>query len=64
MSIENPDENCNIEIYNAQGQLVRQISANASKSEFLVDLSNQSKGIYFVRITGKSVSEMKKLILE
>ncbi len=64
MSIENPDENCNIEIYNAQGQLVRQISANASKSELLIDLSNQSKGIYFVRITGKSVSEMKKLILE
>jgi M6 family metalloprotease-like protein len=64
LSIENPDENCNLEIYNAQGQLIRQISANASKSELLIDLSNQSKGIYFVRITGKSVSEMKKLILE
>lgn len=64
VSIKNPGENSNIEIYNVQGQLIRQISANDSKSDLMLDLSNQSKGIYFVRMTGKSVSEMKKLILE
>jgi len=63
VSLENPGENCNLEIYNAQGQIIRQIWAN-SKSNQVIDLSNQPKGIYFIRITGKSVSEMKKLILE
>jgi PKD repeat protein len=63
VSLENPGENCNLEIYNVQGQLIRQIWANSSSNQ-VIDLSGQPKGIYFVRITGKSVSEMKKLILE
>ena len=63
ISLENTGESCNLEIYNAQGQIIRQIQAN-SKSNQALDLSGQPKGLYFVKMTGNSSPETKKLILD
>lgn len=63
VSSKNLSENCILEIYNAQGQMIRQFAAN-SKSNQVLDLSGQPKGLYFVKMTGNQISETKKLVLE
>jgi len=63
VSSKNFSENCILEIYNAQGQMIRQFAAN-SKSNQVLDLSGQPKGLYFVKMTGNQISETKKLVLE
>jgi M6 family metalloprotease-like protein len=66
VSFENAGPPCKLEIYNTQGQMIRQVQSNSSNTTqtLNLDLSVQPRGLYFVRMTGNSVSETQKLILE
>ena len=47
-----------IEIYNSQGILIK------NSNELKIDLSKEAKGIYFVKITTKSGTVVKRLVLK
>lgn len=51
----------NCEIFAVNGQLMKQISLGSYRET--VDLSGYSKGVYFIRLSGKEKSSIKKLIL-
>lgn len=64
-TIENPDLNIQkIKIMNVLGQIVFE-EANVRTEKFVVDLTNQAKGVYFVELTGATNNSItKKLIVE
>ncbi|MFT3911101.1 MAG: T9SS type A sorting domain-containing protein [Ferruginibacter sp.] len=51
-----------INIHNMNGQLVKQLSSNEEAVQ--IDVSGLSKGIYSLRINGKAVNEVRKLIVK
>ncbi len=51
-----------IELINSKGQLIETIKAKSNKT--LIDLSKQSKGIYFVKVVTEKGVGVKKVILE
>ena len=54
--------NCKMEIYNLQGERIYQ--SGITNTEFDLDLSNQTNGVYFVKIyTGQSVLT-KKIVIQ
>jgi hypothetical protein len=57
--------NRDISVYNVSGELVydKKISSNNS-TDYLIDLSNFTKGIYFLRVTGNDDVFNQKLIIE
>lgn len=63
--VDNPDLNIQkIKILNVLGQIVFEESG-IKTGKFIIDISNENKGIYFVEFTGKSGNTVtKKLILE
>lgn len=59
-------ENCeysDIVVLNNIGQKVRVVHAKAQKLSYDLDLSDQSEGVYFIRVNSKSNSIMKKLVI-
>ena len=51
-----------VKIFNINGKLIKQFVLNDTKS--LIDLSQQSKGVYFVKLVGANSVSTQKLILE
>ena len=59
--IQNPTlKDCSINIYDSLGNLINEVSL--TKSQYTFDLSNQPKGIYFIKIVTKNMEIMKKII--
>jgi len=52
-----------VEVYNMVGKLVKSISSNGLTDKMVIDISNESAGIYFVNIKTPEGSIMKKLSL-
>lgn len=60
----NIDEQLQISIYNTNGKVVYQLESKVSNNfNEKVDLSNLSKGIYFVKFQGKDSMEMRKVVI-
>lgn len=55
-------ENCTIEICNVQGEIIYQSAITKIKSE--IDLSNQTNGIYFVKICNRQEIIFKKIVIQ
>ena len=55
-------KNARIEIVSITGKTVKQITNN--KEQITIDLSNQPKGIYFVKLIGEGFVSTQKLVLE
>lgn len=53
-----------IDIYNMVGEKVNAISLNGRDSSFDIDLTNQAKGLYFVKLSSDQKSVTRKLILK
>ncbi len=51
----------NIEVYNILGQKIFSKN-NLNKNEFILDLSNNNSGIYFVKINNNNIEETYKII--
>lgn len=51
-----------INIYNLQGQLLKRISTNEEAVQ--INLVGFSKGIYTIKINGRDINEVKKLLVE
>lgn len=63
LNIENlQSTNAIIEIYNATGEKV--FSSNVSKQEDEINLSNFSKGIYFIKVTSDKKMSQQKIIVQ
>lgn len=62
-TIKSEEEITTIEIYNVLGEKVRSSSGNGSKKTE-IDLSNQSKGIYFVQIKSGDKIYSQKVVIE
>jgi len=60
-SLELQDDNYKIEIYNAFGEKIYQQNLLSDNSE--IDLSNQSKGIYFLQLKTEQGSTTRKIII-
>lgn len=61
----NTDKKVKIDIYNAFGSLVKQLDHTAAISNiYVVDLSNDAAGIYFVRITSGNRSITKRIVYQ
>ena len=56
------DKNCNMEIYNLQGELINQSVITNIKTE--IDISRQPKGIYFVKIYSGLSTLTKRIIIQ
>jgi hypothetical protein len=58
----NADRDVKIEIYNSFGALIRQLDQNAAAgNNYVVDLSSEAAGIYFVRIDSGNQSITKRI---
>jgi plastocyanin len=55
-------KNCKVEIYNVQGERIYQSVITDTKSD--IDLSNQTNGIYFVKIYNGQTILTKKIVIE
>ena len=53
----------NLEILDITGKIVKTIN-NVNEKSITIDISNFSKGVYFVRVKTNNNSKMKKLIIE
>ncbi len=53
-----------LEVYNIAGQLILEQQPNKNMAPYKIDLSNQTKGVYFLKIIQDEKSIMKKLILK
>lgn len=62
ISFSTSDNIKSIEIYNALGQLVKNVELIGSISEISLDMRNLPKGIYFAKIKGETKSSIQKLI--
>lgn len=63
VSLKTEFTNCKVEVFNALGQQVCCFSAGMNEiSNF--DLSNQSKGLYFIKVSDGKISSCVKLILQ
>ncbi len=51
-----------IKIININGQIIKQLSID--NEQFTIDLSNQPKGIYFVKIKGDDFIIVKKIVIQ
>jgi len=60
INIANAD-NCNITVMNMKGQQVYTTQVSGST---MIDLSNQPKGVYFIRISNASSTSIEKIIVE
>jgi hypothetical protein len=60
------DEIIKLEVFNAQGQLIRQNSINSEIQgvECKIDLSTSPKGIYFVKANSRSNNWSQKVIIK
>lgn len=56
----------NIEIINLQGQVVyrEEVESTRWDEEFPVDISQEKKGVYFVKVEGAHGSKVKKVVLQ
>ena len=59
INISSLDDILNVTIFNAQGQIVKQVSNLGNQS---IDISNLKKGMYFVKIQTKSTYITKKIL--
>ena len=50
-----------VEVYNAQGQLIRTQMISGDRAE--IDLSNAANGLYLVRVTGKKGTADETIII-
>lgn len=55
-------ENSQVEIYNLQGQTIYQSAITTTKSD--IDLSNQSKGLYFLVFYNRQAILTKKIVIK
>lgn len=58
-----------IEISNISGQIVKELKVKSKKpvlsaDRLKVDLSNQPKGIYFIKVTSEKGVAVEKVVLE
>jgi hypothetical protein len=55
-----------IEIINLQGQIVHRTEVESTRwdEEFLIDISHENKGVYFVKLDGAHGSKVKKVVLQ
>lgn len=58
------DEDVQIEIYNINSKLVEKHSQKISDDKLIIDKQNLQSGIYFMRITSKSMSEVVRFIIK
>lgn len=60
------DEIIDLEVFNAQGQLIlsKSMNTNINVVEFPIDLSTSPKGIYFVKANSRSNSWLQKVIIK
>ena len=58
----NQQDNISIDIVDAKGQLIKQVSK--LNSDMKVDVSNLSRGVYFVKIYSNDSISLKKLLIE
>jgi hypothetical protein len=60
------DEIINLEVFNAQGQLIQSKSMNTEIHgvEYQIDLSTSPKGIYFVKANSRSNNWFQKVIIK
>ncbi len=56
-------ENVSVSVYNSIGEEIKSYKISNSKT-FQIDLSNQSKGLYYVRIITSQCSKVEKVVLE
>ena len=55
------EKNTEATVFNSSGQIVRTLKLQNQVNN--VDLSDLSKGIYFVKLAGSENNEMKKLVI-
>jgi plastocyanin len=55
-------KNCKVEIYNVQGERIYQSEITNTKSD--IDLSNQTNGIYFMKIYNEQTVLTKKIVID
>jgi plastocyanin len=55
-------KNCKVEIYNVQGERIYQSAITNTKTD--IDLSNQTNGIYFVKIYNGQTILTKKIVIQ
>ncbi len=55
-----------IELTNIEGKIVKseELSLSKGKTDYSIDISNFSKGIYLVKIKGEKTSEIRQIIIE
>ncbi|MEA3443563.1 MAG: T9SS type A sorting domain-containing protein, partial [Bacteroidota bacterium] len=64
-SIANFTQEINIEVYNLLGEKIwnKSIQNQSEKNKQEIDISQQPKGIYFIRITNKNINRVEKIVL-
>ncbi len=60
---QNLPANAFVTLIDANGRVVSRTSANPLSDQTIVDIRNQTPGIYFIRITGQGFSATKKLLV-
>ena len=61
-TLSNDFENSKIEIYNTIGSLI--FKSDMTQNSTDIDISNQAKGVYFVKISNDGKSQTQKIIIE
>jgi len=61
ISINRPDKAYDVKIYNIVGNVVKEFQWIGDNTTF--DLSNNTSGVYFMKVSNKEIVEVKKLIL-
>lgn len=66
INLVNQTEKFKFEIHNINGQNIYQkiLNINTYKSSFNIDLSNETRGLYFAGITGNNDAVFKKFLVE
>ena len=60
------DENISVEIMNITGQVIysKQFDIKLTKTVKEIDISNYSKGLYFLKVQSKEIIKVEKLIIQ
>ena len=57
-------ESINFEIFDIRGKQIQAEIISANQSQFNFDLSNVSKGVYFLKLSNENISTTQKLIVK
>ena len=64
INIYDQDEDLTLKIFNGQGQLVHNETMDKSAHKSRINLTHLSPGLYYLRISGTSINQIKKIVVQ